>query len=84
MNDADRKALMGFAIGMMTGATVMGLMLRKPVNAIIKQDEAYKIREKAKFEYMVETMGPHCPPEVLEKVLEYLQFDLIVTQEEGR
>jgi fructose 1,6-bisphosphatase len=73
----------GISIGLIIGSFSTALALAKPVRDIIVSDKAYKARQKAMFEHFITTMGPYVPKHILEENLEYMQFDSIVTHEEG-
>lgn len=73
----------GLSLGILAGSMVTGLVLRKPVQNLLKSDKRFKTRQKDMFDHMITTMGPYVPKHVLEQMLEYIQFDSIATHEEG-
>lgn len=73
----------GLSLGFLAGTIVTGLVLRKPLQDILKSDKSFKARQKALFEHLITTMGPYVPQDILEQNLEYIKFDSIATHEEG-
>ena len=75
---------LGLSVGFLAGTIVTVLALHKPVKDIMKNDKSFKARHRAMFDHLIRTMGPYVPRDVLEQSLEYIQFDSIVTHEEGK
>ncbi len=73
----------GAAVGFFAGTVVSALIFKGFVNRWVEIDKRIAERNKAIFNHMIRTMGPHVPPEVLEENLTFMQFQSIVTHEEG-
>jgi hypothetical protein len=73
----------GMSVGILVGAVGTGLALRHTVRELLKSDEVFKNRQKALVDHMLATMGPYVPKHILTELRDYVEFNLIITNEEG-
>lgn len=84
MNEYNGKLAFSYSLGLLSGVAFMGAVASKTLRDWAKLDEVQRKRDKARFDYVVRTLGPYAPREALEKCLNYVEFDAIVAHEEGK